>query len=223
MGADRAAASSRELGIGVGDGGPGLLHPRGGEQQLPRHRRRRRREPRRRSGQVAGLQARGRPGAAARRRSADVFFIWDPDGDRFNMVTTAPADLAAAAAAAGPRGRSPGRRPLPGLLQAQPDLLHADGGQDRRAGRGGRTGPLRLDRGHAPGPPAAASARWPSSVQPARGGAGLATFRVPVGFKHFAALVTRSRGSDRRRRARPLRAADVTGHAAPSSARGRAC
>ena len=29
-----------------------------------------------------------------RRKQADVFFIWDPDGDRFNMVTTAPAELA---------------------------------------------------------------------------------------------------------------------------------
>jgi phosphomannomutase len=30
-----------------------------------------------------------------------VFFIWDPDGDRFNMVTTAPAELARAAEEAG--------------------------------------------------------------------------------------------------------------------------
>ncbi len=32
---------------------------------------------------------------------ADVFFIWDPDGDRFNMVTVAAAALAEPAAAAG--------------------------------------------------------------------------------------------------------------------------
>ena len=32
---------------------------------------------------------------------ADVVFIWDPDGDRFNMVTTAPAASADAARAAG--------------------------------------------------------------------------------------------------------------------------
>lgn len=31
----------------------------------------------------------------------DVFFIWDPDGDRFNMVTVAPAALADQATAAG--------------------------------------------------------------------------------------------------------------------------
>jgi len=32
---------------------------------------------------------------------ADVFFIWDPDGDRFNMVTTAPAKFAQSARVAG--------------------------------------------------------------------------------------------------------------------------
>lgn len=33
--------------------------------------------------------------------AAGVFFLWDPDGDRFNMVTTAPAALARAAGRAG--------------------------------------------------------------------------------------------------------------------------
>jgi len=36
-----------------------------------------------------------------RDREADVVFIWDPDGDRFNMVTVAPAARAEAARAAG--------------------------------------------------------------------------------------------------------------------------
>lgn len=35
------------------------------------------------------------------RGEADVVFIWDPDGDRFNIVTTAPAALAARARAGG--------------------------------------------------------------------------------------------------------------------------
>ena len=34
-------------------------------------------------------------------RKCDVFFIWDPDGDRFNMVTVAPADAADAVRDAG--------------------------------------------------------------------------------------------------------------------------
>jgi len=36
-----------------------------------------------------------------REGQCNVFFIWDPDGDRFNMVTVAPAAMAAAAQAAG--------------------------------------------------------------------------------------------------------------------------
>ncbi len=36
-----------------------------------------------------------------RRGDASVVFIWDPDGDRFNMVTTAPAAAAETFTAAG--------------------------------------------------------------------------------------------------------------------------
>ncbi|HOX25528.1 MAG TPA: hypothetical protein PLL30_11845 [Candidatus Krumholzibacteria bacterium] len=125
--------------------------------------------------------------ALLRDRKADVFFIWDPDGDRFNMVTTAPADQATSAAAAGLE-----IDPLDGercLVYFKPNqiyfLLTAAKIAALQQAR-------ELDRYDW-----IVATTWPTSRSIGevaerfneRGGARLATFRTPVGFKHFAALV----------------------------------
>ncbi len=139
---------------------------------------------------------------------ADIFFIWDPDGDRFNMVTTAPADLAEAAAAAGLEVD-----PLDDvrclvyfkpnqiyflLTAAKIAALAAAGELDRYQWIVASTWPTSRSIGEV------------ATAFSARGGARLSTFQVPVGFKHFAALVTDlqdqiSAGED------PCAAEDVTG------------
>ncbi|MFO7609159.1 MAG: hypothetical protein R6X35_08155 [Candidatus Krumholzibacteriia bacterium] len=117
-----------------------------------------------------------------------VFFIWDPDGDRFNMVTTAPARLADTARAAGLEVD-----PLDEdrcLVFFKPNqvyfmltavklaALQESGELDRANWIVATTWPTSMSIGEI--------ARRANE----RTGAGLSTFRVPVGFKHFAALVT---------------------------------
>jgi phosphomannomutase len=118
----------------------------------------------------------------------DVFFLWDPDGDRFNMVTAAPADLADAARAAGLEVD-----PLDDqrcLVYFRPNQIYflltaAKIEALREAGE--------LDRAQW-----LVASTWPTSRSigeiaertSERGPARLTTFRVPVGFKHFAALVS---------------------------------
>ncbi len=118
---------------------------------------------------------------------AHAYFLWDPDGDRFNMVTTAPAGLAAAAAAAGLEvdGLDAGRC----LVFFKPNQIYF------------MLTALRLESLEAAGKLAASdwivATTWPTSRSLGelagafnrRHGAGIGTFRVPVGFKHFAALV----------------------------------
>lgn len=122
-----------------------------------------------------------------RRGECGVFFIWDPDGDRFNMVTTAPAALAGAAVDAGlevdPLDESrclvffkPNQiyfmltaLKLEGLLAANALASH-----DWITAT---TFPTSRSIGEA----ATACAR--------RTGANLPVFQVPVGFKYFAELV----------------------------------
>jgi len=111
-----------------------------------------------------------------------VFFIWDPDGDRFNMVTVAPVDLAQTAEAAGLEVD-----PLDDdrclvffkpnqiyfmLTGLKIDSLRAAGELDRYDWIVATTFPTSLSIG-----------------EMAQREGGLKTFRVPVGFKHFAALV----------------------------------
>ncbi len=118
---------------------------------------------------------------------ATIFFIWDPDGDRFNMVTTAPADLAEAAREAGLEVD-----PLDAdrclvyfkpnqiyfmLTAAKIAALEAAGELDRYDWIVASTWPTSRSIGEV------------AESVTVRGGARLATFRVPVGFKHFAALV----------------------------------
>ena len=168
--------------------GAGVLHARRGGRELPRHRRRGRRQLRRRPRQVAGLQACRRPGAAARRPCRRVLHL----GSRRRPLQHGDAGAGdarpTAAAAAGLEVEPLDGDALPRLLQAEPDLLHAHGAAPGRAAS------------------RAASSRthdwivattYPTSrsigeLAEAYGDAAarrLATFRTPVGFKYFAALV----------------------------------
>lgn len=122
-----------------------------------------------------------------RRGTAAVFFLWDPDGDRFNVVTTAPAALAARAAAAGLEVDPLDEARC--LVYFKPNQLYF------------LLTALRLEAMHETGELARAdwivATTWPTSRSLGelaeafnrRHGASLRTFRVPVGFKHFAALV----------------------------------
>ncbi len=121
------------------------------------------------------------------RKQADVFFIWDPDGDRFNMVTTAPAALADGARAAGlevdplDAGRC--------LVYFQPnqiyfmltalklDALAGDGSLDDYDWIVATTFPTSRSIGEI------------AATYRERHGGRLSTFLTPVGFKYFAALV----------------------------------
>ena len=112
-----------------------------------------------------------------------VFFIWDPDGDRFNMVTVAPAGLADAARAAG--------------LEVDPlddarCLVFFKPNQIYFMLTAAKLAALR-ESGELADADWIVASTWPTSMSigeiAERADAGLHTFRVPVGFKHFAALV----------------------------------
>jgi phosphomannomutase len=120
--------------------------------------------------------------------TADVFFIWDPDGDRFNMVTVASAALADTA-------RNSGLEvdPLDSercLVFFQPnqiyfmltalrlDAMAIDGVLDQYDWIVATTYPTSRSIGEI------------AEAVRAQGGGRLSTFRTPVGFKYFAKLVT---------------------------------
>jgi phosphomannomutase len=122
-----------------------------------------------------------------RERTAHVFFIWDPDGDRFNMVTQAPASLATAAAEAGLEVE-----PLDddrSLVYFKPNQLYF------------LLTALRIDTLRAAGDldafdwivattyPTSRSIGELAESSSERYQAALRTVQTPVGFKHFAALV----------------------------------
>ena len=122
-----------------------------------------------------------------RDRKCDVFFIWDPDGDRFNMVTVAPAKLAEPAAAAGLEVD-----PLDDercLVFFKPNQIYfmltalkiaslAEAGElDDYNWIVATTWPTSMSIGEI------------ASTFNERFGGSLGTFRVPVGFKYFASLV----------------------------------
>ncbi|MFO7653767.1 MAG: hypothetical protein R6X25_08060 [Candidatus Krumholzibacteriia bacterium] len=129
------------------------------------------------------------------RREADVFFIWDPDGDRFNMVTVAPASLAERARDAGlevepldapdAAGESEARC----LVYFRPNqiyfLLTALKIEALRQGDDLE----RYDWIVATTYPTTRSIAELAESHNAREGGNLRTFQTPVGFKHFAALV----------------------------------
>lgn len=122
-----------------------------------------------------------------RDKKCDVFFIWDPDGDRFNMVTTAPAAVAEAARKAG---------------------LEVDPMDDERCFVFFKPNQIYFmltalkiqslqEAGELNDYNWIVATTFPTSLSigevaervTARGVAELSTYRVPVGFKYFASLV----------------------------------
>jgi len=143
-----------------------------------------------------------------RERRCQVVFIWDPDGDRFNMVTTAPAALTEPVRAAGLEVDPLDQERC--LVFFKPNQIYfmltaLKLASLEAAGELGRANWI-------------VATTWPTSMSigeiaaraNARTGAGLATFRVPVGFKHFAALVN-SLEKQVAAGAPSARATDVTG------------
>jgi phosphomannomutase len=116
-----------------------------------------------------------------------IFFIWDPDGDRFNMVTTAPASLAAAAAAAGLEVEP--LDPQRCLVYFKPNQIYFMLAAARIASLDASGGLDPYDWIVATTYPTSRSIGELAESWSAHQGARLATFRTPVGFKYFAALV----------------------------------
>lgn len=125
--------------------------------------------------------------ALLRDHKCDVFFIWDPDGDRFNMVTTAPVALASAAAAAGLEVD-----PLDGdrcLVFFKPNQIYFMLAALKLEGLAAAGALDAHDWITATTFPTSRSIGEIATVTARRTGANLPTFQVPVGFKYFAELV----------------------------------
>ncbi len=123
-----------------------------------------------------------------RQGRCDVFFIWDPDGDRFNMVTTAPVAIAAAAEAAGLEVD-----PLDDercLVFFKPNQIYflLTALKIASLDEAGELGDYNWI--VATTFPTSMSIGEVATVFNQQGAGQLATFRVPVGFKYFAALVS---------------------------------
>jgi phosphomannomutase len=117
----------------------------------------------------------------------DVFFIWDPDGDRFNMVTVAPVALADPAKSAGLEVD-----PLDDdrcLVFFKPNQIYFMLTALKIASL--------AEAGELENYNWIVASTWPTSMSIGeiahtfneRFGGSLGTFRVPVGFKYFASLV----------------------------------
>ncbi len=117
----------------------------------------------------------------------NVFFIWDPDGDRFNMVTTAPASLAATAEAAGMEVD-----PLDDercLVFFKPNQIYfmLTALKIESLAEAQELGDYNWI--VATTYPTSMSIGEVATTFNAKKGGALSTFRVPVGFKYFAELV----------------------------------
>ena len=145
-----------------------------------------------------------------RRRQAEVFFIWDPDGDRFNMVTVAPAALAERALEAGlevdplDAGRC--------LVFFKPNQIYFMLTALRIAALQGSGDLTAYDWIVATTYPTSCSLGELAETQNRHHGTDLKTFRVPVGFKYFAALVRDLEQQSSANEGRDTSATDVTGH-----------
>jgi len=153
-----------------------------------------------------------------RERQADLFCIWDPDGDRFNMVTVAPVGLGEAAAAAGLEVD-----PLDDercLVYFKPNQIYFMLTALKIEALGESGDLASHDWIVATTFPTSKSiGELAESFNRDHGGS-LHTFRTPVGFKHFAALVRdleaqAAAGTD------PATATDVTGETTEFGARPR--
>jgi len=121
------------------------------------------------------------------RGAADVVFIWDPDGDRFNIVTTAPAALAEKARAAGLEVD-----PLDGtrcLVYFKPNQIYflLTALRMQSLAEAGLLG--KVDLVAAITYPTSRSILAVAEAIAAEHGARVATVLVPVGFKYFGELV----------------------------------
>ncbi|MEN8006144.1 MAG: hypothetical protein ABFS42_03975 [Candidatus Krumholzibacteriota bacterium] len=120
-------------------------------------------------------------------RRCDVFFIWDPDGDRFNMVTVAPAAVAESAATAGLEVDP---------MDAERCLVFFKPNQIYFMLTALKIASL-ADEGALDDYNWIVATTWPTSMSIGeiadtfneRFDGSLGTFRVPVGFKYFASLV----------------------------------
>ncbi len=123
-----------------------------------------------------------------RDQKCDVFFIWDPDGDRFNMVTVAPAAIAEAAAKAGLEVDPMDDERC--LVFFKPNQIYFMLTALKIASLE-KTGEL-ADYNWivATTYPTSMSIGEVATTFNERSGGALGTFRVPVGFKYFAELVT---------------------------------
>jgi phosphomannomutase len=117
----------------------------------------------------------------------DVFFIWDPDGDRFNMVTVAPASLAAAAEAAGMEVDPLDDERYFVFFKPNQIYFMLTALKIQSLTEAAELGNYNW----------IVASTFPTSMSIGevattineRTGAGLSTYRVPVGFKYFASLV----------------------------------
>jgi len=116
-----------------------------------------------------------------------VFFIWDPDGDRFNMVTVAPASFAAKAEAAGLEVDPLDDERCFVFFKPNQIYFMLTALKIQSLDEAGELGNYNW----------IVASTFPTSMSIGevattineRTSAGLSTFRVPVGFKYFASLV----------------------------------
>lgn len=122
-----------------------------------------------------------------RAKKCDAFFIWDPDGDRFNMVTVAPAALAQAATAVGLEVDSLDDERC--LVFFKPNQIYFMLTALKIAAMSESGELAESDWIVATTYPTSMSIGEIAIQHNVQTGSTLSTYRVPVGFKYFAELV----------------------------------